>query len=166
MSFFLGCHRSGSFFVWCLFTCCNLLKNWSCRFWKCSGEQLAAAFTASSFLSSKWLISFNSSSLSLLISLSYAAICERFSTAIYHPVSRTGPVCAGSMESTQNVNFRLWCGNFLLLPLIFSPFIICSWALCGLFTPLDFIRSAPIFLISVDGVRGTVWEFAVSFFFS
>lgn len=28
---------------------------------------------------------------------------------------------------------------------------------CGLFTPLDFISSAPIFLISV-GVRGTVWD--------
>lgn len=48
----------------------NSLKNCSCRFWKCSGEQLAAAFTASSFFSSKCPISFNSSSLSLLISLS------------------------------------------------------------------------------------------------
>lgn len=54
----------------------NSLKNCSCRFWKRSGEQLAAAFTASSFFSSKWPISFSSSSLSWPISLSYAAICR------------------------------------------------------------------------------------------
>lgn len=56
--------------------CYNSPKNCSCRLWKCSAEQEEAAFTASSFLSSRWLISFSSSSLSLLISHSYAAICK------------------------------------------------------------------------------------------
>lgn len=70
--------RNQDLFLWGFnYVVYDSLKNWSCRFWKCSAEQLAAAFTASSFLSSKCPISFSSSSLSLLISLSYAAICKK-----------------------------------------------------------------------------------------
>lgn len=144
-SYLIICKRVKTVFVALI---ADLLKNWSCRFWKCSGEQLAAALTASSFLSSKWPISFNSSSLSLPISRSYAAICKKFQQSnlswCQFPVARYVQAQPCNGFNCQWSRPRLWIfqtemetSSFCLwFSLLWSSVL---WSQFGLFTPLGFI---------------------------
>lgn len=77
--------------------------NWSCRLWNCSCEQLAAAFTASSFLSSRCSISLISSACSVPISRSYAAIWRKNQTLLQSLHYRCS-LCWSNMNKAQVIS--------------------------------------------------------------
>lgn len=97
---------------------------------------------------------------------------KSFSTAICLDVSsqwpryvRAQPWVHLSMESTQVVNFSDRNRNFLLLPFIFSPVIICSLITVWFIYPSGLCQLGlfHFFLIRVDGTSRTIWDLLICF---